>query len=366
MATSNACSQVPAISDSAAASASTSTPCYALDIPSFGQLVILSNVLSRREIQAVQARTEELGWRDLSSDPTIRPAQRVVMDSTDLADIVWARVQAPLAAAGMTKLEVSQEAAPMWPGGARGGWSSASLNWRWRAVRYPHGGHFAPHCDGVVQLDSGSVMSGYTFMIYLSDDFAGGGTSMLPAGLMRADLHAHPEKLAADAVQAAAAVVKPQAGWAVVFKQAELLHQGEPAGVRAAWEEWPSMAGEAVRVRPDRVAQAVQTELPPCDVCHVLPSGWAATLVSDMDPAPSPRSSEATRYSKYILRSDVMFNTRDIGSEPMELTEQQHRAAEAWRIAQQLEAAGQPFQAVEYYSTAGRLWPELAAGQVTL
>ena len=289
------------------------------------------------------------------------------MDSTDLADVVWARVQAPLAAAGMTTLEVSKEAAPMWPGGARGDWSSASLNWRWRAVRYPHGGHFAPHCDGVVQLDSSSMMSGYTFMIYLSDDFAGGGTSMLPAGLMRSDLHAHPDKLIADAAQTAVAVVKPQAGWAVVFKQAELLHQGEPAGVRATWEEWPSMAGKAVRIRPDQITHAVQTELPACDLCHALPSDWATTLVSDIDPASSPSSSGAARYSKYILRSDVMFSTRDTGSEPsVELTEQQHRAAKAWRIAQQLEAAGQPLQAVEYYSTAGRLWPELAAGQVTL
>jgi len=104
------------------------------------------------------------------------------------------------------------------------------INARWRSFAYGEGGIYRPHIDGtwpgsgvsadgryVHDAHGSSVRSRLTFLMYLNDDFEGGGTTFyLPSE--------DPGTLDAHAVQ-------PQAGAVLCFPQANtasLVHEGSP------------------------------------------------------------------------------------------------------------------------------------------
>ena len=65
--------------------------------------------------------------------------------------------------------EIDRARAPL------GGWRPHGLNERLRFYRYTPGQHFRWHLDGAFQR-SPRERSRWTFMVYLNDDFDGGGT----------------------------------------------------------------------------------------------------------------------------------------------------------------------------------------------
>lgn len=74
-------------------------------------------------------------------------------------------------------------------------WTPAGLNERLRVYRYDVGQKFEWHRDGHFERKNGE-RSQFTFMIYLNDDFEGGGTSFCDDGGLLPDgpLRVQPEK----------------------------------------------------------------------------------------------------------------------------------------------------------------------------
>ncbi|MER9179450.1 2OG-Fe(II) oxygenase [Mesorhizobium sp. M0767] len=87
----------------------------------------------------------------------LRNNDRVVFDDEDLADLLFARAR-PLLYRGL------------------GDWRLTGLNERFRFYRYGPGQKFDCHHDGYFERHA-LERSQFTFMIYLSDGFEGGGTS---------------------------------------------------------------------------------------------------------------------------------------------------------------------------------------------
>lgn len=87
----------------------------------------------------------------------LRNNDRVVFDDEDFADLFFARAR-PLLYSGL------------------GEWRLKGFNERFRFYRYGPGQKFDWHNDGYFERGA-DERSQFTFMIYLSDDFEGGGTS---------------------------------------------------------------------------------------------------------------------------------------------------------------------------------------------
>ncbi|MDY3552460.1 2OG-Fe(II) oxygenase [Gemmata sp. JC717] len=88
------------------------------------------------------------------------------------------------------------------------------FNERWRFYRYGPGQTFKPHHDGAYHRFRQLQASELTFLIYLNDDFAGGGTNFFHDLLTHFQFGAGPWLC-----------VKPVRGTALVFRH-RLLHEG--------------------------------------------------------------------------------------------------------------------------------------------
>lgn len=87
----------------------------------------------------------------------LRNNDRIIFDDEDLADLLFARAR-PVLYRGL------------------GEWRLKGFNERFRFYRYGPGQKFDWHHDGTF-VRTADEHSQFTFMIYLSDDFEGGGTS---------------------------------------------------------------------------------------------------------------------------------------------------------------------------------------------
>jgi hypothetical protein len=134
------------------------------------------------EVQGYDAAKINGGFDGQIVVSSVRNNERVIYDSTALADALWPRIQ------------------PFVPPMCDG-WHASGLNERFRFYKYSPGQQFKLHHDGVYYR-SFEEWSCYTFMVYLNDDFLGGETNF-------------PKH----------AIVKPEAGKALIFKH-ELLHEG--------------------------------------------------------------------------------------------------------------------------------------------
>jgi hypothetical protein len=138
--------------------------------------------------------SESLGFDDApiqtflgpALDKEVRSNSRVILDDSDRARRLWerARLYVPETLAGHRALGVNE---------------------RFRFYRYDPGQAFRWHRDGSFQRPDGQ-RSRLTFMVYLNDDFTGGGTRFERA------------------------VIQPQKGMALFFVH-HLLHEG--AAVRS-------------------------------------------------------------------------------------------------------------------------------------
>ncbi len=112
------------------------------------------------------AETESLGYTDapittpwgFERIPEVRNNTRVMLDDPARAAALWDKLS-PL---------VNDPA-------TFGGWRPLGLNERLRFYRYTPGQHFRWHLDGAF-MRSPRERSRWTFMVYLNDDFEGGGT----------------------------------------------------------------------------------------------------------------------------------------------------------------------------------------------
>lgn len=91
-------------------------------------------------------------------------------------------------------------------------WQPVGLNERLRLYRYDIGQQFDWHHDGYYERENGE-RSFFTFMVYLNDDFEGGGTSFRDEGLSR--------------YRYEGLLVRPRKGMALLFHH-PIPHRGDP------------------------------------------------------------------------------------------------------------------------------------------
>ena len=97
----------------------------------------------------------------------LRKSGRCIIDSCELADELWRRVQPHV---------------PIVAPGVRGAWRAVGLNERLRFLKYEPGDYFGPHQDGCYQHEDGprkGERSFVTVMLYLNEPAEGGGTRFL-------------------------------------------------------------------------------------------------------------------------------------------------------------------------------------------
>jgi len=129
---------------------------YVFEIPKF---------FSEQECDTMIAQAEALGFSNATIETRagpilndgVRNNERAKIDDEELAASLWARLTSvmPTIFKGRTAL---------------------GLNERIRYYRYDAGQRFNWHRDGFVNLEGGR-RSQFTFMVYLNDDYEGGGTS---------------------------------------------------------------------------------------------------------------------------------------------------------------------------------------------
>jgi hypothetical protein len=125
----------------------------------------IEGFLDNRECAELIADSERRGFEEAtvssggreSVAKYLRDNDRVIFDDDDLADLFFARAK-PLLYARF------------------GDWKISGFNERFRFYRYGPGQKFDWHNDGYFERPGGE-RSQFTFMIYLSDGFEGGGTS---------------------------------------------------------------------------------------------------------------------------------------------------------------------------------------------
>ena len=152
-------------------------------------ILLLRNVLSPSECKHFIQETESLGYQEMPEYPSeYRSNTRVIVNDTDLAELIFNRIQAHT------------------PQKLKGGWEMVDLNECFRFCKYTPGQHFSAHNDGAF-IKSPSHKSRLTFMIYLNEGFQGGTTRFLKGN---------------DVVYQ----VVPETGMALVFPH-QTFHDGE-------------------------------------------------------------------------------------------------------------------------------------------
>ncbi len=159
-----------------------------------GEAFVVYDVLTPAECVEYIAAAEDEGFHEAPINtrhgvqriPEVRNNERVVVDRDDWADHFWEC---------FSGLELPY----------LNGCEACGVNERFRVYRYEPSQRFAPHYDGHYARPDGSEVSGWSILIYLSDDFDGGETRFLP-----------PEPLTE---------VVPEQGMALFFRH-DMLHEG--------------------------------------------------------------------------------------------------------------------------------------------
>lgn len=125
--------------------------------------------------------------------PDVRNNDRVMVDDAELSERVYADLELFV------------------PPRFKKKWRPVGLNDRWRFYRYDPGQQFDWHHDGYYERENGE-RSFFTFLIYLNDDFEGGGTSFRDDGWR--------QRLVGRLS------VRPETGMALMFHH-PILHRGD-------------------------------------------------------------------------------------------------------------------------------------------
>ena len=166
-------------------------------------LFVVHDFLSPEECEHYTALSESVGYGDAPITTSagfvmrkdIRNNDRVILDDPRIAEAMWERLR------------------PFFPERVQF-WVPVGLNERWRFYRYDPGQQFDWHFDGAYER-SPLERSGFTFMIYLNGDLAGGATEF--------DFRTRSGVLN----DAPIVRVQPQPGIALVFPHM-ILHRGAP------------------------------------------------------------------------------------------------------------------------------------------
>lgn len=165
------------------------------------QIFLIHDFLTEDECQSYIALSEELQYDDAPISTAggfvmrkdIRNNARVIYDNEECAKLLFEKAAIHLPSEWFV-------------------WKLFEFNERFRFYRYDVGQRFAPHTDGYFQRDNGD-RSQFTFMIYLNDDFEGGGTTFL--------------KIRNQSTGKSPLRVQPRTGMALVFYH-HVVHEGEP------------------------------------------------------------------------------------------------------------------------------------------
>jgi prolyl 4-hydroxylase len=128
------------------------------------RIYVIHDFFSPKVCQAHIDRSEELGYEEAMISTSagqimrkdVRDNTRLIVDSPELADLTFRQAR-PI-------LEANKH-----------GWDLAGFNERLRYYRYDMAQSFKPHIDASYRR-SDTEHSLVTFMIYLNEDFTGGGT----------------------------------------------------------------------------------------------------------------------------------------------------------------------------------------------
>ncbi|KAJ7346059.1 hypothetical protein DFH08DRAFT_870498 [Mycena albidolilacea] len=190
--------------------------CYAIVLDSLFSAEEPSSFLAEAEasstwkIAQINAGTHEY------TDTAYRNSDRIIYDSFELSDKIFARIRPHL-----KDIEEFEETV-FTSGEAKQKWRVVRMNERLRFLRYPIGGYFKDHQDGCYIDEKTQQRTFYTVQFYLPSDSSGSEESFVPAqgGSTRflswssKSKHAHAD-------------VEAVPGRVLVFQHAKLLHTGE-------------------------------------------------------------------------------------------------------------------------------------------
>jgi len=194
----------------------------------------MRHLLSEKECLALMDASEAAGFEHAGLSSKVRGCERVVVEAPDIAQRLWERSEAHVCGedSPFAELDISEDEAPDFGSGSGGRWKPVGLNSRFRSCRYGPRGHFAPHCDGWLEIPGTEHRTFLTFMVYLNDvpeDRRGATRFFRFPTSSDPPLHVDtPDGLITGSDAYVTCKVQPEAGMAVVFKQAVVLHDGEP------------------------------------------------------------------------------------------------------------------------------------------
>lgn len=205
-------------------------------------ILLLRGLLTATECQAVIDVSADMGMVAASPSVSARNCQRLLADDSELAAALWERCRSVICKSEQfSTLTVDKSEETDFGVLSSGVWKAERLNPRFRSCKYATGGHFAPHADGVVTISDSGERSFLTFMIYLDDVPAErlGATRFfrMPKDCIPDDPLLIRDDIGrmTGAETHVEAKVQPEAGMAIVFRQATVLHDGEPvsSGVKS-------------------------------------------------------------------------------------------------------------------------------------
>jgi len=149
---------------------------YAEALPSHPPVVaiVLHDIMSAFECESVVSQSESFGFGRCPESPKIRTAERVIVWSSCLATLLFARIL-PYLSDVLIKETATQSPAGILPDMTPGLWVPCGINPCFRVCKYFPNGFFLPHYDGGYSCTR-RERSIKTLMIYLSEDFEGGPT----------------------------------------------------------------------------------------------------------------------------------------------------------------------------------------------
>ncbi|KAJ6492981.1 hypothetical protein C8R45DRAFT_825124 [Mycena sanguinolenta] len=150
------------------------------------------------------------------TNTSYRNGERIIYDSVSLSERIFEKIRPHLA-------DIEEIEEPTYINGADKAiqkWRMVRLNERLRFLRYPQGGFFRGHCDGVYFDQQTKQRTFYTLQFYLPSDTSGSKESFVPAqGSSTRFLTTVSSRNYAD--------VEAVPGRVLVFQHADLFHTGE-------------------------------------------------------------------------------------------------------------------------------------------
>jgi len=238
------------------------------------------------------------GGREDVSAREFRNADTIEVNSCQIADIIWTRIQ-DIAKSCLNEYFINDDDSENWDRGVVGNWSPVSTNYDLLFAKYPSGGAFAPHTDGCAVITF-NLRSFYSIIVFLNDipKSCGGGTRF--------------------------------------YCNEALKHLVKTYDARSDSSRWTC------------TDESFQT----CDVEAKIGRllVFDQKLVHEGIPASSP-------FIKYILRSDVVYAR----SPPVCNTEIDREAYRLYKNAEDLAGWGRVNEAIPLFRKAFKMSPELAA-----